>query len=94
MTIYMATTLAGRGVWHNIVCEFKNKADLLNYASEVLSCTGTDVYASDSIDDICDKLYDEGPGTGSRSHRRISRRDAQAVIRAGARNETWHIRAA
>lgn len=80
--IYIATDIHGRGVKH--VTAFKNRADFHNYASDVLACSYETVLVKDTINDLCDKLYDSGIGFGARNHKRVSRNDAKHLIRNGA----------
>jgi hypothetical protein len=84
--IYIATDIHGRGIRH--VTSFQNKTELLNYAFDVLSSSDTEPATSDTITDLCEKLYDKGIGVGARSHSRVSRQDAVTLIRCGAENHT------
>lgn len=81
MTIYIATDIHGRGIKE--INDFASKLDLWVYADEVLACHNVNPYRSDSIDTLLGKLYDNGFGTGARSHKRISRKEALTLIRAG-----------
>ena len=78
--IYIATNEHGRGVRH--VTAFDNRADFLVYADEVLACDDASAMlrGKPSIARICEALYDSGPGSGSRSHSRISRDEAQELV--------------
>jgi|TARA_R110000787_G_scaffold261376_2_gene366740 hypothetical protein len=88
--IYIATDIHGRGVRH--VTAFEDRLDLWAYADEVLSCHSVSPNRSDSIDVLCDKLYDNGIGTGARSHRRVSRMAAAMLIRGGAKaSGCWNL---
>ncbi len=85
--IYILTTEAG-GRTRDTVASFAGRSDLMQYAHDVLSCSSIIIGSRDTIDDLCDKLADQGMGRGSRSHRRISRADAVVAIRQGANNLT------
>ena len=83
--IYIATDIAGRGVRH--VLAFDNRLDFYRYALEVIErANNGDRWPrrSYSVDRLCDCLFDRGVGFGSRSHRRVSRRDAYRLARDGA----------
>jgi len=83
--IYIATDIHGRGVRH--VTAFDDRTDFFKYVQEVHErrSNGEDwPRQSYSIDRLCDCLYDRGIGFGSRSHRRVSRRDAHKFTRNGA----------
>ena len=81
MVIYIATDEHGKGVRH--VTPFYSRADLLSYAWKVMACKDGNykLNGRPNIDDICDALYDSGPGFGSRSHYRISAKDAKNIGR-------------
>lgn len=81
MTIYIATTVHGRGITE--INDFSSRLDLFAYADEVLCRSNTNPNRSDNIDTLLSKLYDNGFGFGARSHKRVSRREALALIRAG-----------
>ena len=88
--IYIATDIHGQGVKH--VTAFDDRLDLWAYADEVLSCHNVNPCWSDSIDQLCDKLYDNGIGSGSRHHSRVSRREAKQLIRNGAKSSgCWNL---
>ena len=82
--IYIITKQAG-GWTRDIVTAFDSRADLMQYAHDLLSCSSIDIGPRDSIGDLCDKLDDQGPGRGSRCHRHISRADAIEAISDGAK---------
>jgi len=71
---YIATEIHGKGIEY--VYKFDSRLDFIVYASQVLVESNQSVHHNDSISTICHKLYDLGPGVGSRSHYRISRSDA------------------
>lgn len=75
--IYIATYIAGRSHEPHCVMAFDNKAAFVQYAYDATIRSDTTVYMSDSIDMLCDKLADKGPGIGSRWHRRIAAQDAK-----------------
>ncbi len=81
--IYIATGSHSRGVKY--ITAFDNKTDLFSYACDVSSCQEAVVLTSDTIDDICVKLYDTGMGSGARHHYRVSRTDAIKHIENGAK---------
>ena len=78
--IYISTNEHGQGVRH--VTAFYDRADFLAYADEVLACNNASAMlrGKPSIARICEALYDGGPGSGSRSHSRISRDEAQELV--------------
>ena len=78
--IYIATNEHGQGIRH--VTAFDDRADFLNYASDVLACHNdwAMLRGRPSIARICEALYDNGPGFGARSHSRISRDEAQELV--------------
>jgi hypothetical protein len=78
--IYIATNQHGQGVRH--VTAFDDHADFLAYADEVLACNDANLMlrGKPSIARICEALYDNGIGFGSRSHSRISRDEAQELV--------------
>ena len=82
--IYVITKQAG-GWTRDIVTAFDSRADLMQYASDVLSCSSIVINSRDTIGDLCDRLADQGMGRGSRYHRHISRADAIEAIRDGAK---------
>lgn len=89
-SIYIATTEAGRGVRH--VTQFDGRRDFLAYADDVLAMdnAGQMIRAKNtSIATICDALDDNGPGFGSRWHRRVSRREAVELARDGVSNNLY-----
>ena len=89
-SIYIATTEAGRGVRQ--VTQFDGRRDFLAYADNVLAMhnAGQMIRAKNTpIATICDALHDNGPGFGSRRHRRVSRREAVKLARDGARNNLY-----
>ena len=77
MVIYIATDEYDKGVRH--VTPFSDREDLLSYARKVLAVKGGSYMLNgrSTIDDICNALYDSGPGSGSRSHCRISAKEAK-----------------
>ena len=85
--IYILTTEAG-GWTRDTVSSFVGRSDLMQYADDVLCRSSIVIGSRDTIDVLCDKLADQGPGRGSRSHRRISRADAVVAIQQGANNLT------
>lgn len=80
--IYIATDIHGRGIKH--VNAFDNRLSFWAYADEVLACRDTHPKRSDTIDALCEHLYDSGFGFGARSHHRVSRQEAARLIRNGA----------
>jgi|TARA_R110000824_G_scaffold26565_2_gene91107 hypothetical protein len=80
--IYIATDTHGRGV--SLISAFENKYDFWTYAAEVTAAQEAVLLESDTIDDICDKLYDTGMGTGARHHYRVTRAEAAKHIKDGA----------
>ena len=80
--IYIATDTNGRGV--NLISAFADRADFWTYAAEVTASQEAVLLANDTIDDICDKLYDTGMGTGARHHYRATRAEAVKHIKDGA----------
>jgi uncharacterized phage-like protein YoqJ len=88
---YLATNEHGRGI--RVITAFDDKRHLLNYADDVTACTDTTVNKSDTISEICEKLYDMGPGFGARNHYRVDRTDAIALIKNGATGVScWNLR--
>jgi hypothetical protein len=86
--IYIATNQHGAGV--KVVSQFEGRIGFMLYADEVTAMHDVSIQASDSIDTICDKLYDSGPGIGARHHNRVSRIEAIALIKSGGvSNHTW-----
>ena len=81
--IYIATDFHGRGVKE--INAFDDKFDFWDYARDVTSCQETTLLVSDTISDICVKLYDTGMGSGARHHYRVSRADAIKHIENGAK---------
>tara|TARA_R110002033_G_scaffold12556_2_gene38048 strand:- start:694 stop:993 length:300 start_codon:yes stop_codon:yes gene_type:complete len=81
--IYIATDIHGRGIKY--INAFDSKLDFWAYADEVLSCRDAHPKRSDTIDTLCEHLYDSGFGFGARSHHRVSRLDAAQLIRNGAK---------
>ena len=75
--IYIATDEHGKGVRQ--VTPFYGRKDLLSYAWEVMACRDGNykLNGRPTIDDICDALYDCGPGSGARHHYRIPVREAK-----------------
>lgn len=92
--IYIATNEHGQGVRH--VTAFDNRADFLAYADEVLACHNNNALlrGRPSIALICEALDDNGPGFGSRSHSRISREEAQALVGWVQMHKCWNLRGA
>jgi hypothetical protein len=90
--IYIATHEHGQGIRH--VTAFDDRADFLVYADEVLACDNANAMlrGKPSIARICEALYDSGPGSGSRSHRRISRDEAQALVGWAYMHRCWNLR--
>ena len=80
--IYIATDIHGHGVKH--VNAFDSKLDFWAYADEVLACHDANPKRSDTIDTLCEHLYDSGFGFSARSHHRVSRQEAAQLIRNGA----------
>jgi len=91
MTIYIQTTIAGQTISKSILSEFKSRLDYWAYADEVLAFNDVVPLRSDTIEELCDQLVDNGAGSGSRFHQRASRIEAKAAIRAGAKNGCWSI---
>lgn len=75
--IYIKTSMAGRG--NEIVTDFAGKTDFYNYACEVRP--DAEISRSMNIEKLCMALEDCGPGTGQRTHRRISAEDAKRLER-------------
>ncbi len=87
-SIYIATNVHGRGV--KAVTQFAGKKELVEYASVMLAYTNEGVYASDTVNDICYKLTDVGMGRGARTHARVSRVVALALVKSeGVRDDTF-----
>ncbi len=84
MSIYVLTTVNGRGPAY--IAQYDGRLEYWAYADDVLAFTNHDVPRSATIDEICDEMYDHGPGIGSRYHQRISRREAYALKRQGVDN--------
>lgn len=84
--IYIVTNEHGRGVRH--VTGFDNRDALHSYAYEVMSYHSNNhlLNGKPSVSAICDALDDIGPGFGARSHRRVSRKEAEQLIRAGVKS--------
>ncbi len=80
--IYIATNIHGRGYRH--VVAYKDIQEFRNVASAWLERHGTHVKSRATIDEVCEALYDAGPGFGARSHWRVSRKEAYALKRDGA----------
>tara|TARA_R110002096_G_scaffold83979_1_gene194281 strand:+ start:223 stop:501 length:279 start_codon:yes stop_codon:yes gene_type:complete len=88
--IYIATDIHGRGIRH--VTAFDTRLDLWAYAAEVLACHNVSPCRSDSIEQLCEDLYDNGIGSGARDHFRVSRREAKQLIRNGAQSSgCWNL---
>jgi hypothetical protein len=82
---YIATTIHGRGV--RFITGLENKEEFYAFVDDDFArrnASDSRVKKSATIDDLCAALYDNGPGTGSRSHRRISRKDAIEALENGA----------
>jgi hypothetical protein len=81
--IYIATDEHGRGIRH--VTGFHSRDALHSYALEVMACHADNhlLKGAPSLDGICDALCDAGVGFGSRSHHRVSRREAALLVRSG-----------
>lgn len=77
MTIYLKTTSSNRTTF----TRFSDKRDLLQYADNVTAFTETVINNRDNIATICDKLFDMGPGYGSRYHQRASYYEVPATER-------------
>ena len=75
--IYIKTSMAGRG--GEIVTDFAGKVDFYRYACEVRP--DAEISPRMTIDQLCMALEDYGPGTGQRTHRRISAEDAKRLER-------------
>jgi len=92
--IYIATNEHGQGVRH--VTAFDDRADFLAYADDVLACHNNNAMlrSKPSISRICEALYDSGPGSGSRSHSRISRAEAQELVGWARMHGCWNLRGA
>ncbi|WP_035065156.1 hypothetical protein [Nitratidesulfovibrio termitidis] len=88
-SIYILTTLTDQGMHRATVTQFRGRDGFAAYANKVLSRTNTHIPSDATVEEICDALYNTGPGLqGARSHRRISRRESEQAIRDGARNDT------
>jgi hypothetical protein len=87
MTIYIATEVFGKGVKHVWACD--DKADLFDYVSDTCAMKDANPLKSMSVSDLLACIYDDGPGFGSRQHRRVSRKEAIALIKKGAENDTF-----
>lgn len=84
-TIYIATTVSGRGV--RFVTGHDGVEGLRSYAREELAMTDrlSQITSRSSISAICDALADHGPcAPHSRYHFRVSRKDALRLIHNGA----------
>ena len=90
--IYIATNEHGQGVRH--VTAFDDRDDFLAYADEVLACNDASAMlrGRPTIARICEALYDGGPGSGSRSHSRISRDEAQELVGWAQMHGCWNLR--
>ena len=81
--IYIATDIHGRGARH--VFAYDSRDDFSRTAKQWLD--RSDGYfrikARSTVNDICDALYDSGPGFGARSHRRVTRKEALQLKRDG-----------
>ena len=90
--IYISTNEHGQGVRH--VTAFYDRADFLAYADEVLACNNASAMlrGKPSIARICEALYDGGPGSGSRSHSRISRDEAQELVGSVQMHGCYNLR--
>jgi hypothetical protein len=76
--IYIQTNIAGTG--KRIITPFYSRDNFAAYGVDATACAcGDHVNRSDTIAEICEKLYDGGMGTGQRWHRRISRKDAEKL---------------
>jgi hypothetical protein len=83
MTIYIATTINGRGIRH--IASFPDKQDYRMIAWQWLdrSDNACELKRSSNIDEICHCLRDHGPGFGARYHNRISRKQALKLQKDG-----------
>ena len=90
--IYIATNEHGQGVRH--VTAFDDRADFLAYAADMLACNDANAMlcGRPTIARICEALYDNGPGFGSRSHSRISRDEAQELVGWAHMHGCWNLR--
>ena len=77
MTIYIRSSIAGNN--QTAICDFADKKDLDQYATE----RGIWVKSTMSISDILEELYDKHICTngGSVTHRRISLKDAKSQLK-------------
>jgi hypothetical protein len=84
--IYIATNEHGRGIRH--VTAFEDRDALHSYALDAMAFHADNhlLNGSPSISAICDALDDNGPGFGSRSHHRVSRKEAGRLIRDGVKS--------
>ena len=76
MTIYIATDIHGRGT--SLITVFYAKSEFRKIAIKWLDRSGNawSIKRQSTVNDICQALYDQGPGFGARHHYRINRRDA------------------
>lgn len=81
--IYVGTEIHGRGFRH--VIAYDDMADLKKSAALWLDRRdeASEIKSRSTIDDLCHALRDAGIGFGSRSHSRISRREAFKLKRDG-----------
>jgi hypothetical protein len=80
--IYIATDIHGRGYRH--VVAYDDIKEFRNVASSWLERRGMHIKSRATVDEVCEALYDAGPGFGARSHRRVSRKEAYVLKRDGA----------
>jgi hypothetical protein len=80
---YIATDIHGRGTRH--VCAYDSRDDFSTTAKQWLDRSDRyfQIKTRSSVDEICDALYDSGPGFGARSHRRVTRKEALRLKRDG-----------
>lgn len=77
MTIYIGTIIVGRNGDKPVsAMKFRNKREFWLYCREINALSDERVSRSMNVDDLCATITDKGPGTGSRWHNRINRREA------------------
>jgi len=87
--IYIYTVVHGQGVHNHIVSDWNGRNGFLEYAYDATDMTDVSIINSMTIDEICDALQDKGVGIFARSHSRVSRREAEKLIRQGAIDYTF-----
>ncbi len=86
MAFYILTTVHGQGPWKAHITHWPTKLDFWAYCAEVMSCRDGVPKRSHTIDQLCEVIYDNGPGFGARSHKRVSVQEARDYIKVGAQH--------